>query len=99
MESKVVVSTRIASVWSGIISGQIQPSAEDIMDCITIPFKNGFQVDVLLVNGYPPYIDIVLVDPNGHEAAVGDPGHGSLCGEYVFNFGGITYKAIVAATP
>lgn len=76
-------------------SGKIQPTAEDIMFAFTASFANGYEADIKLVNGNPPYIDPVLFDSNGCELSVISADAETINGEYHWFVGNDEYRLCV----
>ena len=74
-----------------------ESSKDDVIETFSGTFKNGFEVDIKVVNGDTEsgaYIDPVLFDENNNEVGLCDPSD-TLLGEYRFDVGENIYYVIV----
>lgn len=62
----------------------------------SVSFGNGYEVDIKVCNGDPPYIDPVLF-LNGSDACILEPDAESIEGEYEFDHDGQKFVVIVEA--
>ena len=63
-----------------------EAGGDEVIRTFTARFSDGYEADIKVCNGDPPYVDAVLFDPNGCEAHVLATSD-SLLGKYLFQHG------------
>lgn len=76
-------------VWANEVLQRIAPvdgyKSDATLEAWTARFPDGMEVDVKVVNGSGPWLDVILFDQDGAEVQIMEHGYGSLDGEYHFS--------------
>lgn len=94
-EAAITIPRDEADEMQDILDGEADNEANDeVVKTYTATFPNGYQADIKVVDGDPPFVDPVLFNEHGQEVCCIEVAD-DLCGTYQFSVDGDTYVVVV----